>query len=202
MKTKYLKRRLHHIEELAEHFPKRPVSLKGRPMEPINLVVTGHLESIKYHLEQHGWFVADEQSVQSWFHSLYSTLMKRPYRHGPMLPGFIGKHHHHDIGFERPTYQDNYRQRHHLRLWRTRFKVGKKRVWIGILSFDKGIGIGHFGMPTHHIHPSLLWEEHFLAHSLGIQQPAFVRLDNYQRGHVSNGDPFVYDGRALVLEFN
>lgn len=171
-------------------------------MEPINLVVTGHLDSIKHHLEQHGWYVADDLHFKSFWHSLYSTFLKRPYPNGPMFPGFIGRKHRHDIAFERPTYHNNYRQRHHLRLWRTRYKIGKKRVWIGILSFDKGVGIGHGGLPTHHIHPSLLWEEEFLAHCLGIVHPAFVRLDKFQRGFVSNGDPFVYDGRALVLEFS
>lgn len=170
-------------------------------MEPVNLVVTGHLNEIRHQLEEHGWFVAEDQTFKSFWHSLYSTFLKKPYPNGPMNPSFIGKHHRHDIAFERPTYHNNYRQRHHLRLWRTRFKLGKKRIWIGILSFDKGIGIGH-GLPTHHIDPALLWEEKFLAHCLGINQPVFVRLDEHQRGYVSNGDPYVYDGRALVLEFN
>lgn len=202
MRRKYFSRKLHQLEELAEHLPKHPVSAHGHPMEPINLVITGSLKSIRYHFEQHGWFVAEELSFTTFWHSLYSTFLKRPYPNGPMFPGFIGRRHHHDIAFERPTYHNNYRQRHHLRLWRTRFKLGKRRIWVGILSFDKGIGIGHGGLPTHHIHPSLLWEEEFLAHCLGIAKPAFVRLDEQQRGFSNNGDPYVYDGRALVLEFN
>jgi hypothetical protein len=187
---------------MAQHLPKRPVSVKGKPMEPINLVVMGHLNEIKYHLEEHGWFVAQELTFKSFWHSLYSTFFKKPYHNGPMNPSYIGKRHRHDIAFEHPTFQDNYRQRHHLRLWRTRYRVGKKRVWIGILSFDRGIGISRDGLPTHHIHPSLLWEENFLAHCLGIREPVFVRMDQRQRGFSNNGDPFVYDGRALVLEFN
>lgn len=171
-------------------------------MEPVNLIVTGRLKNIKRNLKIHGWYVADPLNFKTFWHSLWSMFSRRPYRTGPMFPGFIDQHHRHDVAFERPTYQDNYRQRHHLRLWKTRYRLGKQRIWVGIISFDKSIGIGRAGIPTHHIHPSLLWEEKFLAHCLGVAKPLFLHLGNSEKGFVSNGDPYVYDGRALVLDFS
>jgi hypothetical protein len=74
---------------------------------------------------------------------------------------------------------------------------------VGTLSYDRGIG--HFKgslLPTHHICSKLNSEENFLARSLRIPRPLYARLGHKEIGHINTGDPYIWDGKALVLDLS
>jgi hypothetical protein len=124
------------------------------------------------------------------------------YRSGPMWPSFVnGKPN--NFGFEMPTKSDTYRRRHHLRLWKTHFNVGSRPVWVGTISYDKGIGfIKHRPIPAHHISSNLEVESAYLARTLRVLKPVYVSLAKPEKGFINTGDPYVWNGRALVVDLS
>jgi hypothetical protein len=168
-------------------------------MEPITLIVIGSSWAIKKTFRKAGWYQAVPVGFVSSFRSVLSTLLSRSYREGPMWPVFVeGKHH--QVGFERPTKADTFLRRHHLRLWRTKFWLKQKRVWVGTISYDRGTGlVPNSFIPTHHISPGLNIEENFLARTFQIKKPQFIKLSEPENGVIGTGDEYIWDGMALVI---
>ncbi|HVO86719.1 MAG TPA: LssY C-terminal domain-containing protein [Candidatus Binatia bacterium] len=195
MKSKKYK----NLEELIAKLPNHSFSINGKQMEPVCLVIEGNKRQIRRSFRAAGWYLADSIGFISTLKSAVSSLLNLSYRDGPMWPSYInGKKH--QLGFERPTKTDTYRRRHHLRLWTTGFKVGKKRVWVGTISYDRGIGRFKGSLlPTHHIGPTLVLEEGYLARTFDIQAPKYLRLGQSETGVINTGDDYVWDGRALII---
>jgi len=187
---------------ILERLPRHSYSIHNKPMEPITLIILGNKKSLLKQFSDAGWYLADPITFFSTLRSGLATLFNSSYHTGPMFPSFIdGKIH--QLGFERPTRSDSYRRRHHLRLWKTPFHIGKKRIWIGTLSYDRSVG--HFKgslLPTHHICSKLDSEEHFLARTLRIPQPLYAHIGHKELGHINSGDPYIWDGKALVLDLS
>lgn len=171
-------------------------------MEPINLVIIGNKRYLMRHFKQHGWHRADKIGAVSLSKALLAAVFDHRYRKGPVADSYIAERHF-EIAFEKPTKADTYRRRHHLRLWRTPYKILARRVWAGTVSFDRSAGINSSNlMPTHHISPTLSWEEDFLASSLGVKRPRHLTIDQPYEGRLNNGDTYKYDGKALVLDLS
>ncbi len=168
-------------------------------MEPVNLVIIGDKRSLTRHFEQHGWYRADKVGAISLSKAIAAAVFNRSYRKGPMADSFI-QGHHYAMAYERPTRSNTYRRRHHLRLWRTSLKNSGRRIWVGTVSYDRSAGAHQGVLPTHHISPTLSWDEEFLASSLGVKKPAYIKLDRPYEARLNQGDPYDYDGRALVLD--
>ena len=195
------KTKIQKIEDLAGLLPKQSYSLSGLPMEPINLVVIGNRRFLYKHFKTHGWFRADKLGALSLTKALVTGALSLSYHEGPISGSYINKKRF-AIGFEHPTKSDTFRRRHHLRLWRTPYKLMGRRVWAGTLSFDRSAGLSKTYLPTHHISPSLSWEEDFLAKSLGVSRPKHLKLSPAYKGKLNTGDDYEYDGRALVLDLS
>jgi hypothetical protein len=192
-------RRYKNLEQVIPVLPKRSYSIRNEPMEPVTLIVMGSSRAIKKAFRDAGWYQAVPIGFVSSFRSALSTLLDRSYREGPMWPVFIeGKHH--QMGFELPTRSDTFRHRHHLRLWRTKLLLGRKRLWVGTLSYDRSVGVMPSTLtPTHHIASNLTAEENFLAHTFGIKKPELIRLGEPEEGIIGTGDDYKWNGRALVI---
>jgi hypothetical protein len=192
-------RRYKNLEQVIPSLPKRSYSIRNEPMEPVTLIVTGSSRAIKKAFRDAGWYQAVPIGFVSSFRSALSTLLDRSYREGPMWPAFIeGKHH--QVGFELPTRSDTYRHRHHLRLWRTKLLLGRKRLWVGTLSYDRSVGLMPDSLiPTHHISSNLTTEEKFLANTFGVHKPEFIKLNEPETGVINTGDDYKWNGRALVI---
>lgn len=195
-----MKRKIKTLDDLAKIIPKQTFSVTGKPMEPINVVAIGELDELKKALESRSWHEAVRGNLINVTKAVYTGLLGKAYSAGPISPSYV-KRRHFFVGFERPTQSDNFRRRHHMRIWKTYFRLNGRRIWIGTISYDRSAGVDGSGIiPTHHISPNLLWEEKFLAQSLGIKKPRFIRLSQARKALLSNGDDYEYDGRALVLE--
>lgn len=190
------------IENLAHQLPRYSYSLHGKQMEPITLIYIGSKGDIKNHLGKAGWALSDKISILSTLKCFWASLANRTYRTGPMWPSFIkGKQN--SMGFEMPTQSDTYRRRHHLRIWKTRYHLGKEQVWVGTISYDRGIGfIRHSPIPAHHISPNMKNEEEYLARTLDLLKTVYIRLSKSEKGVINTGDPYIWDGKALVLDLS
>lgn len=193
------KTKIHKIEDLTDRLPKQSYSLGGLPMEPINLIVIGNRRFIYKHFKQHGWFRAHNLGTLSLAKALITGALNLSYHEGPISRSYINNKRF-IMGFERPTKADTFRRRHHLRLWRTPYKINGRQVWAGTLSFDRSAGLSKSGLPTHHISPSLSWEESFLAKSLGVTRPKHLTISQPYDGELNTGDDYKYDGKVLVID--
>jgi hypothetical protein len=185
---------------LAPLLPKQTYSATGKPMEPINLIVLGKLELARDALRERGWKEAEKISFTSVLKTIFAELFRKSYPSAPLAPSYINKHRFF-VALERPTETNTFYRRHHMRLWKTSHHFNSLPVSIGTVSYDRSTGVSRESMlPTHHIAPTLVWEEEFLAHSLGITKPVFLRLGPPVDAYLNNGDHYVHDGRALVLD--
>ncbi len=196
-----VKARVNSVKELAELLPKHSYSGKGNPMEPVNLVVIGNKRFLTRHFKEHGWYRADKIGAISLLKALAAATFNRAYRQGPVADSYLAGHHF-TLAFEKPTRADTFRRRHHLRLWRSPYKIRGRRVWAGTVSYDRAAGTHQGLLLTHHIAPTLSWEEDFLAGSLGLKRLRHLTLDKPYKGQLNNGDTYEYDGKALVLDIS
>lgn len=181
--------------------PKHSYSGEGDPMEPVNLIIVGNKRFLTKHFKQYGWYRADKIGAVSLSKALLAAIFDRSYRQGPMADSYLAGHHF-TLAFEKPTKADSFRRRHHLRLWRTPYKIMGRRVWAGTVSYDRAAGTHQGLLPTHHIAPTLSWEEGFLAGSLGVNRPRHLTLSQAYKGKLNNDDTYDYDGKALVLDLS
>lgn len=171
-------------------------------MEPVSLIVIGSKNDVLDRLGGAGWYLADSVNFNSAIKSALATIFNSSYRTGPMGPAYIDNIMHR-MGFERPTRSDTYRRRHHLRLWKTKIRIKKQIVWIGTISYDRGVGLIENSLrPTHHISSNIKSEENFLARTLRIAKPKYITLGISEKDHISTGDPYIWDGKAMLLDLS
>ncbi len=187
------------LEEIVAQIPRHTLSYKGRLCEPINLIVIGSRWQLQKNFIKNGWKPAVGLSPISALHALFAAIANISYPTGPVGTLYIHRRPQR-LAFQKPTRSNSFRRRHHLRLWHTPYRFKRSPVWIGMLSYDRSTG--HYKnspIPTHHISPSLTSEEDYLAKSFDIKHPRFVKLANPERGNISNGDAYYWDGRALLI---
>ena len=190
------------ITDLVKDLPHHSYSIHGKQMEPITLIIIGNKKSLLNAFTEAGWYLADSINFISSLRSAVVTILNSSYHSGPMWPSFFrGKQH--QLGFERPTRSDTYRRRHHLRLWQCGKLANKTAIWAGTLSYDRSVGRFKGSLlPTHHISTRLASEENFLARTFRVVRPKYTRIGHREMGHINTGDPYIWDGKALVLDLS
>jgi hypothetical protein len=96
-------------------------------------------------------------------------------------------------------------KRHHVRFWQVLEKGTDGRpVWLGSVTFDRGVGLSHdTGQVTHHIAPDIDAERDLLMRDLreaGMVQ-AFFKISGTGPtlfGRNGEGDPYYTDGEIDV----
>lgn len=197
MKTKYSK-----LQDILPYLPRHSYSKQSEPMEPVSLIIIGSRHRLLETFKLAGWFLAEKINLTSDINAAWASLFNSSYRTGPMRDSYLGGKKH-QIGFEKPTKSDTYRHRHHLRLWKTKYVLHKEQVWLGTISYDRGIRLlkSHL-VPTHHISPTLNGEEDFLAKTLYIQKPHYIKMTGEERGEINTGDPYFWNGKTLVVDLS
>lgn len=190
------------IKDALHLLPRRSYTGSGEPMEPVTLIIIGSKKSILNRFGQAGWYLADSINFSSSLKSTIATVFNSSYKTGPMWPSYISNIQHR-MGFERPTRSDTFRRRHHLRLWKTKIRINKQILWVGTISYDRSVGLREGSlMPTHHISSTLNSEENFLARTLRIARPRYIKLGEAESGTIKTGDKYVWDGQALILDLS
>jgi hypothetical protein len=177
---------------------------QGIPGDPINVGVIGDEKEVLCAMNEAGWFPADPVTLRSSIEIVGSVLLDRAYKDAPVSSLFyLGRRE--DLAFEKPA-GNSADRRHQVRFWKVLDRGQEQRpVWLGAVTFDKGVGVSHFtGAITHHIDADLDTERQLLATDL---EGAGQVTAKYQvtgvgptvTGRNGGGDPYFTDGEVWIV---
>ncbi len=177
---------------------------QGIPGDAINVGLIGNEKELLCAMNAAGWFPADPVTLKSSIEIAGSVLLDRAYRDAPVSPLFyLGRRE--DLAFEKPAGRSADR-RHHVRFWKVMDSGEEQRpVWLGAVTFDKGVGVSHFtGAITHHINADIDAERDLLT---GDIEHAGMATAKYQvtgvgltfTGRNGGGDLYYTDGEVWIL---
>jgi hypothetical protein len=175
----------------------------GIPADPINVGLVGSQDDVLCTMNAAGWYPADPVTLKSSIEIIGSVLLDRPYRDAPVSTLlYQGKRE--DLAFEKPIGQSADR-RHHVRFWKVLDHGEEGRaVWLGAVTFDRGVGLSHNDAKiTHHIGPDIDAERDLLTADL---KAAKVVTTIYEvagigptlDGRNGEGDPYYTDGEIKI----
>ena len=177
---------------------------QGIPGDAINAGLIGNEKEVLCAMNAARWFPADRVTFRSSIEIAGSVLLDRAYPDAPVSPLFYLDRHE-DLAFEKPAGKSADR-RHHVRFWKVLDKGEEQRpVWLGAVTFDKGVGVSHFtGAVTHHIDADIDAERDGLVADI---EEAGVATAKYQvtgvgptlNGRNGGGDPYYTDGEVWIL---
>jgi hypothetical protein len=136
------------------------------PGDPINIGLVGSQEDVVCAMRAAGWFPADPVTLRTSIAIVGSVMLDRPYHDAPVSNLFYqGRRQ--DLAFEKPGGKSADR-RHHVRFWKALDRGEEGRaVWLGAVTFDRGVGFSHDdARVTHHIAPDIDAERDLLTGDL------------------------------------
>jgi hypothetical protein len=136
------------------------------PGDPINVGLVGSKEDVLCAMHAAAWYPADPLTLRSSIEIVGSVLLDRPYHDAPVSHLYYdGKRE--DLAFEKPAGKSADR-RHHGRFWKVLDRGQEGRVvWLGAVTFDRGVGLSHKdARVTHHIAPDIDAERDLLTADL------------------------------------
>jgi hypothetical protein len=195
--------RHHEREPGLASLPMVTRTASGIPGDALNVGLVGSKEDVLRAMHAAGWFPADPITLRSSIEIVGSVVLDRPYHDAPVSPLYYdGKKE--ELAYEKPDGRSADR-RHHVRLWMVleKGRVGRP-VWLGSITFDRGVGLSHdTGQVTHHIAPDIDAERDLLMRDL---QEAGMVQDFFQIpgtgptlfGRNGEGDPYYTDGEIHI----
>lgn len=176
---------------------------EGIPGDPLNVGLVGSREDVVAAMLDAGWYPADPITLRSSLEIVGSVLLDRPYVHAPVSPLMLeGRKE--DLAFEKPV-GDSADQRHHVRFWEV-LEAGEegRPVWLGAVTFDRGVGLSHdTGQVTHHVGADIDAERDLLIGDLATagRLEAIYQVTGIGptlAGRNGGGDPYHSDGELTV----
>jgi len=175
----------------------------GIPGDALNVGLVGSKEDVLRAMHEAGWFPADPITLRSSIEIVGSVVLDRPYHDAPVSPLYYeGKKE--QLAFEKPDGRSA-DKRHHVRFWLVLEQGTDGRpVWLGSVTFDRGVGLSHdTGQVTHHIAPNIDAERDLLMRDLreaGMVQTFFQISGTGPTlfGRNGEGDPYYTDGEIDV----
>jgi hypothetical protein len=189
---------------LLGRIPRRVVDGSGRLGDPVNFVLVGSEEQVLSAFQRAGWLPVDRTPEEAAIHVLLASIGKQAYTEMPMSELYLfGRVQ--DYGFARAKPVEVITARHHLRIWRTTFRLGSQPIWAGAATHDIGLEPDQRnGSITHKIDPDVDKERDFLRATLmagggvqssDLQLPALA----IREGLTATGGTFQSDGRILEV---
>lgn len=177
---------------------------QGIPGDAINVGLIGNEKDVLCAMNAAKWLPADPVTFRSSIEIAGSVLLDRAYPDAPVSPLFyLGRRE--DLAFEKPA-GNSADRRHHVRFWKVLDKGEEQRpVWLGAVTFDKGVGVSHFtGAITHHIAADIDAERDALVSDI---ENAGMATAKYQvsgvgptlTGRNGGGDLYYTDGEVWIL---
>jgi len=176
---------------------------QGIPGDAINVGLVGSREDVLCAMHAAAWYPADPITFRSSLEIVGSVVLNRPYRDAPVSNLFYeGRRE--DLAFEKPDGKSADR-RHHVRFWEV-LKQGEegRPVWLGSVTFDRGVGLSHYtGQVTHHIAPNIDAERDGLTDDLKTERVVEAIYEVSGIGPTLNsrngeGDPYFTDGEIEI----
>jgi LssY C-terminus len=175
----------------------------GVPGDPVNVGLVGSRDDVLCAMNAAGWDPADPITLRSSIEIVGSVLLDRPY-HGAPVSHLYYNGRRQDLAFEQPVGTSADR-RHHVRFWRVLDRGQEGRaVWLGAVTFDRGIGFSHHdARVTHHIAPDVDTDRDLLTADLKTAKVVetiyeVTGIGPTLDGHNGEGDPYYTDGDIKI----
>jgi hypothetical protein len=175
----------------------------GIPGDPINVGLVGSREDVLCAMNAAAWYPADPITLRSSIEIIGSVLLDRPYREAPVSHLYYNDKRQ-DLAFEKPVGSSADR-RHHVRFWRVLDRGQEGRaVWLGAVTFDRGVGLSHTdARVTHHIAADIDAERDLLTADLRTAKVVetiyeVTGIGPAVDGHNGEGDPYYTDGEIKI----
>jgi hypothetical protein len=191
---------------IAGQLPHYTEGLTGHRQEPVSLVFVGTRAQLEQAFRAAGWTEAEPYGFGTLAGGIAASLTHQPDPAGPVTPSFLAEQPN-ALAFSLPV-GATFARRHHIRLWTTHVQTSAAQpLWLATASFDRGFELAKTTLlPTHQIAPDIDTERAFVAASLqstGLVSIArTLQLVPPESGHNFDGDPFVTDGKAVILWFS
>src|ERR1019366_5263918 len=154
-------------EAMVAKLPKYSQTIIGARMDPMNLVFVGSDKGIRQLFRRSGWHRANPASPWNLIFSVLTVVFGKTHRTGPFTPQYvnIGLQ---DFAFQKLTKRKSFRERHHVRIWRTGVVLpNNQRVWVAAASYDMNLVVQLRPPFIHHrIDPEIDREREFIAHEV------------------------------------
>ena len=175
----------------------------GVPGDPVNVGLVGSRDDVLCAMNAAAWDPADPITLRSSIEIVGSVLLDRPY-HGAPVSHLYYNGRRQDLAFEQPVGTSADR-RHHVRFWRVLDRGQEGRaVWLGAVTFDRGIGFSHHdARVTHHIAPDVDDDRNLLTADLKTARVVetiyeVTGIGPTLDGHNGEGDPYYTDGDIKI----
>jgi hypothetical protein len=176
---------------------------EGIPGDPLNVGLVGSKEDVLCAMHAAAWYPADPITLRSSIEIVGSVLLDRPYRDAPVSPLYYDNKRE-DLAFEKPVGSSADR-RHHVRFWEVLDHGEEGRaVWLGAVTFDRGVGFSHDDARiTHHIAPDIDAERDLLTDDLKAAKVVtaiyeITGIGPTLDGRNAGGDPYYTDGEIKI----
>jgi len=183
--------------------PAMTETITGAKQEPVNIVILAPNQAgLIAAMQKSGWTKAARPGFSTMLKATWAAWTNREDVTAPATPYFWNRLPN-DISFQKPTADKTLRKRHHIRVWKTRFRTkGGLVVFVGAASFDDGLK----WWITHHIDPNIDAERTMVKQDLikaggAVLQAQFQNVPS-MLGQNFTGDAFYTDGRVVVLKLS
>lgn len=192
------------LPEMLAFLPPRVLTAEGREGDMVNLIFVGQSDDLQAAFQRAGWIKTDKwKPIMAWH-----LLCERT--HDAQLPMarfyLFGRVQ--DYSYALPDPDAIVSRRHHLRIWKTGYKVNGYPVWAGAATHDVAIEIAKRGrLINHTIDPQVDAERDFVGANLANASP-FSRerylqaADPVFSASTASGEAYYSDSRILLLDLH
>jgi len=189
---------------MMDYLPPRVFSGEGREGDMVNLVFVGQQDDVQKAFQHAGWVRTDKWTPLFVWHLLrYRTSdallpMARFYLFGRVQ----------DYSYALPDPVAIVSRRHHLRIWKTDYKIDGTPIWAGAATHDVEIEIAKRGrLINHRIDPAVDTERDFVGSDLtetrSVDRQEYVHaVDPVYQAETASGEAYHSDSRILLLDLH
>ena len=192
------------LAEFMDYLPPRVFSGEGREGDMLNLVFVARQEDLQRAFERAGWVKTDKWNPIFVWHLLRHRTndaklpMARFYLFGRVQ----------DYSYAMPDPDAVVTRRHHLRIWKTDYKVDGTPIWAGAATHDVAIEIAKRGrLINHRIDPAVDTERDFIGANLtdtsSVSRQEYLHSpDPVFQAQTASGETYHSDSRVLLLDLH
>lgn len=192
------------LAEMMDYLPSRVFNAEGREGDMVNLVFVAQPDDLQEAFRRAGWVKTDKWNPIFVWHLLRHRTsdtqvpMARFYLFGRVQ----------DYSYALPDPNAIVSRRHHLRIWKTDYKIDGMPIWAGAATHDVAIEIAKRGrLINHRIDPAVDSERDFvgtdLTDTLSVSRQEYLHsADPVFQAQTASGEPYHSDSRILLLDLH
>jgi LssY C-terminus len=192
------------LNAMMDYLPPRVFNGEGREGDMLNLVFVARQEDLQEAFERAGWVKTDKWKLAFVWHLMRhgtsdaSLPMARFYLFGRVQ----------DYSYALPDPDAIVSRRHHLRIWKTDYRIDGTPIWAAAATHDVAIEIAKRGrVINHRIDPDVDAERDFIGASLKEtslvgRQEYLDSADPVFQAKTTSGEVYYSDSRILLLDLH